>query len=120
MGESCEVPATPPSPQVPALAIKGCSVPGCSGRFLARGYCVRHYYQVKRHGIVQPAGQRFARVASRPRPDRADWPLERPVARLASFRREAHCTDGECAEAPFARGLCRLHYIMARSQDLLA
>ena len=125
-GEMCEVPAAPPSHTTeirpaagPALAVKTCTVPGCTGRFLARGYCVRHYYQVKRHGVVQAAGERFAR-APRPRPDGGEWRSERPVERLAHIRREAACMDGECAETPFARGLCRLHYIMARSQDLLA
>jgi len=119
-GEPCEASAQALSfPAAAPLAFKGCTVDGCAGRFLARGYCVRHYYQVKRHGVVQAPGQRFARAAH-PRPDGGAWPGERPQVRAVAFRREAHCADGDCAETPFARGFCRLHYIMARCQDLLA
>ena len=124
LGESCEttvIQAVPAQPD-PPVACKGCTVPGCTGRFLARGYCVRHYYQVKRHGVVQAAGQRFARAFSpRSLSDRGeDWRQNLSAPRLAAFRREAHCQDGECPEKPFSRGLCRLHYIVARSQDLIA
>ena len=124
VAEPCEAPAVPEaaapaeSPATSPAMLKGCTVPGCSGRFLARGYCVRHYYQVKRHGVVQTSGQRFAR-ASRPRPD-GGFPGVRPGRHLPAQFREAHCGEDACGEGIFARGLCRLHYIMARSQDLLA
>lgn len=33
-------------------ATRSCSVAGCSGKHEARGYCAKHYQQVKRHGAV--------------------------------------------------------------------
>lgn len=32
--------------------MKICSINGCNGKHLAKGYCVRHYKQMKRHGRV--------------------------------------------------------------------
>ena len=112
-------PASPPA--APEAAAKVCSVPGCTGRYLARNYCIKHYYQVKRHGNVQPEGGRMFPALSR---DPEGW--RRPLAaRRASSPRAAHpreagCRHGDdCSEALFTQGYCRLHYIMVRSQELL-
>ncbi len=116
--DSCEVVVPAKTVSSPPES-RGCSVAGCSGRFLARGYCVRHYYQVKRHGAVQAPGQRYAR-APRPRTEGGDFPGVRPFPRPASLRREMSCGEDGCGEGLFAHGFCRLHYIRARSRDLLA
>ena len=100
-------------PGGPAAA-RFCSVPGCGGRHLARGFCVRHYYQVKRNGSVRPEGGRACRPC-RVSPPR--MPGGRPAFRVS---REELCGELSCSEMPFSRGLCRLHYIMTRSQDLLS
>lgn len=100
-----------------------CSAPGCASRTLARGYCIKHYYQVKRHGAVQADGIRATRFPAGPAPctdgsagrREPAPPRARPPAWL---RLEARCREDACGESPFARGLCRLHYIMVRAQDL--
>ena len=103
---------------------RSCSVSGCGGRHLARGYCVRHYYQVKRNGSVRPegagVGRRQVPLPGAGRPDRVPFRHaqgERPAFRIA---RETLCAEESCSETPFSRGLCRLHYIMVRGQDLLS
>ena len=94
-----------------------CSVPGCTGRYLARGYCIRHYYQVKRHGIVRSDGERAR--SSRPRCDRLA-PRRGPAQTGPPRFRERGCLEPDCPEAVFTQGFCRLHYIVARYHDLLA
>ena len=32
--------------------VKTCSVEGCNGKHLAKGYCANHYYQFKRNGYI--------------------------------------------------------------------
>ena len=94
-----------------------CSVAGCAGRYLARGYCIRHYYQVKRHGIVRSDAER---VRS-PRPRRDPQTTRRGPAQSGPPRfRERGCHETECTEPVFTQGFCRLHYIVARYHDLLA
>lgn len=110
----------PMSPSAPAPspaltdAARACSVGGCTGRYLARGYCIRHYYQVKRHGSVRPEGllrSAPAPLAWRRSPARTPRPFP---------GRSPGCGEGGCEESPFAQGLCRLHYIVARCRDLLS
>ena len=42
------------------------------------------------------------------------------TVRQTLLRTDPHCREDGCPETAFGRGLCRLHYIMARYQDLLA
>lgn len=44
------------------MAERTCSVEGCEGKHKARGYCIRHYTNLKRHG--DPHGIRFKRPPS--------------------------------------------------------
>lgn len=32
--------------------MKECKVEGCTGEYLAKGYCGKHYYQIQRHGKI--------------------------------------------------------------------
>lgn len=121
----------------PPAASRACAVAGCPGRYLARGYCIKHYYQVKRHGEIRSAstsaspvrrvckeegctGSSYA-LGRCARHYRQGWRVTAAPARRAApaIREEHRCRDGGCAEAPFSQGLCRLHYIMARYQDLV-
>ena len=124
-GEGQEARLPPPPPPAGGIAPcgRGCSVPGCGGHYLARGYCIRHYYQVKRHGAVREDGE--ARSPCRPHAHTAKpWvPNNLPGRRqpmMSMSRRDERCAEERCDDLPFARGLCRLHYIMARSQDLVS
>ena len=131
--EGSEIQAEIASAPAPA---RSCSVAGCTGRYLARGYCIKHYYQVKRHGEVRSASAGPVRRLCKEegctsgsyalgrcaRHYRQGWRTASvPAARrpAPAFREEHRCRDGSCAEAPFSQGLCRLHYIMARYQDLV-
>ena len=112
--------AEPPSP---VAAEHACSVGGCAGRYLARGYCIRHYYQVKRHGAVRPEGlRRISPEGRRRTPDPGPLAWRRGPARTPRGLpgRSPGCEEGGCEESPFAHGLCRLHYIVARCRDLLS
>ncbi len=100
-----------------AAPSRACSVPGCTGRYLARGYCIRHYYQVKRHGLVRSDGERVR--IPRPRQDR-QAPRRGPAQSGPPRFREHGCHEAECSEPVFTQGFCRLHYIVARYHDLLA
>lgn len=100
-----------------AAPLHACLVAGCTGRYLARGYCIRHYYQVKRHGIVRSGGER---VRS-PRPRHDLQAPRRGSAQSGPLRSREHgCHEADCAEPVFTQGFCRLHYIVARYHDLLA
>ena len=120
----------------PPAAGKSCSISGCTGRYLARGFCIKHYYQVKRHGSVRTDSSGPSRRLCKAdgcmgmshalgycaRHYGLHWrvtaatPTRRPAP---VFRDEHRCRDGACPEAPFSQGLCRLHYIMSRYQDLV-
>jgi hypothetical protein len=109
------------SPTEQAAPSHACSVTGCTGRYLARGYCIRHYYQVKRHGLVRADGE----CIRSPRPRQARQGL-RPAPRRGRAQsgpprfREHGCHESDCAEPVFTQGFCRLHYIVTRYHDLLA
>ena len=113
---------------------RACSVSGCGGRYLARGFCIKHYYQVKRHGEVRSGAPSSVRRHCKEegcggssyalgycsRHYRQNWRTAAPVRRPAPILRDEHrCRDGACPESPFSQGLCRLHYIMTRYQDLV-
>lgn len=92
---------------------KACQVPACGSTVLAKGYCCKHYYQVKRHGAVgvcvrrrsgASCGERSRRF---PAPGEA-LPADRPVS--AANR----CTARGCQGVTFDQRLCRLHFIKMR------
>lgn len=60
---------------------KQCSVPFCSNRYYAKGYCRHHYYFVTRYG----------------NPD-----TKQPIPKT--------CTYEGCTEPHHAKGLCEKHY----------
>lgn len=90
-----------------ASAKKACQVQDCGSSVLARGYCCKHYYQVKRNGCVGTHRLR--------RTQRADALIHRLPSCL---EREApvgrHCSVGGCRGQLFDQQLCRLHYIKMR------
>lgn len=115
-----------------------CGVEGCGGKILARGFCCRHYYQVKRHGHVTCAERR-----NRPRACAEAGCPERPYARglcLRHYQRgwraarapqapraertrrvpriAVPCLLPACGERHFADGFCRLHYIKMRHLEM--
>ncbi|MEU5673129.1 HNH endonuclease signature motif containing protein [Micromonospora sp. NPDC047762] len=63
-----------------------CEIEGCDGRFLARGWCRKHYMQWKRTG--DPLG-----TARKPKPT---------------------CGEGGCEREHYAKQLCHGHYQLAR------
>ncbi len=32
----------------------GCKIDGCNGKYASKGYCQKHYEQIKRHGKIMP------------------------------------------------------------------
>lgn len=119
----------------------GCSVDGCGAKVLARGYCCRHYYQVKRHGhvtrsgvYVRPTSCREEGCDGRPyargmclRHYQQGWRARRGPSRSSGRaaprasrpgRLAAGCLLPTCSDRPFADGFCRLHYIKYRHLEL--
>lgn len=117
-----QVPSVPDAPQGAPAPARACSVAACLGRYLARGYCIKHYYQVKRHGEVLADGIRSRRREPSggllPGTSREGSRVRRAPAPRRS--RDGACLEPACDEGAFSHGLCRLHYIMTRYQDLLA
>lgn len=38
-------------------AARKCSVPGCNGKYRAKGYCQKHYAQIRNHGKLTPESE---------------------------------------------------------------
>ncbi len=103
---------------------KVCQVSGCGGVTLAKGYCCKHYYQIKRHGAVGASPRRRVShggsLGGVDRERSRRWLAglgdtlgsERPTGALA------HCTVRGCAGSTFDQRLCRLHYIKMRHLGL--
>ncbi len=95
---------------------KVCQVPGCPSAVLAKGYCIKHYYQVKRHGAVGTCVRRRGvascgggKEVTRRWSSATDASgADRPVG--AANR----CTARGCQGATFDQRLCRLHFIKMR------
>ena len=67
-------------------AIKICSVQGCDGRHLARGFCSKHYQRWRQYGDPLALGRKLKREL---------W---------------ESCSVQGCKELDYALGLCRVHY----------
>lgn len=65
-----------------AIRTTGCLAVDCSDTVYARGYCVRHYYQMKNHGKLLPE----------------------------TLPKKAACSVKECERRAIAKGYCRKHY----------
>lgn len=93
---------------------KACQVPECGSAVLAKGYCCKHYYQVKRHGAVGVCVRRRNTASCAGGADR--------VRRFASQAGEGdrpvgatnRCTVRGCQGVTFDQRLCRLHFIKMR------
>jgi hypothetical protein len=66
-----------------------CAAPGCGRPTQARGYCARHYHQVRRHGHLTPERER-------------------------ETNGPGVCTEPGCDRKAIAKGLCGPHYWRAR------
>lgn len=112
---------------------KICSVEGCGGKVLAKGFCCKHYYQFKRHGQVTDGPRRKRTecgVDSCSRPHYARGYCSKHYQQLlkkgstgkGGSRRSAkiYCAAGQCRETVFAQGFCRKHYIKMRALQMLA
>lgn len=99
-------------------AKKVCQVPDCGTPILAKGYCCKHYYQVKRNGAIGTGRRTASASAAVPRAPRprvaggAEW----PDRSRGAF---ARCTVRGCAGMTFDQRLCRLHFIKMRYLGLV-
>jgi hypothetical protein len=64
--------------------MKTCSIDGCTGKFVARGLCDRHYRRLRRHGD--------------------------PTIITLNLDHDGTCSIDGCTKAYIARGLCGMHY----------
>ncbi len=76
---------------------KICSVEGCNLKHYCKGYCNKHYYQVKRHGCIQTQEDISRRLSE------------------ASKRRERvnagkMCSIDGCESPAKTKGMCNRHY----------
>lgn len=62
---------------------KKCEAPNCGRLAVARGYCSKHYYQVRTHGGLTPDLERKGKII---------------------------CKSPGCHEETHARGYCSKHY----------
>ena len=69
--------------------MKTCKIVGCDRKMLALGFCMTHYYRVRRGG----------RGAE----------LERPINTL-EVARKRKCARPDCMGKHYAKGLCNRHY----------
>lgn len=51
--------------------MRKCSIPGCSGRHEAQGFCVKHYLRLRRYGLPTRGG-----APRRPKGQALEWLLE--------------------------------------------
>jgi hypothetical protein len=63
--------------------MKKCSVADCEGSSYCKGYCMKHYYRMKRHGTT-------------------DYPR---------MYREVSCAFDGCTKLAKTKNLCRTHYV---------
>lgn len=89
---------------------KVCQVEGCGGKALARSLCCKHYYQVKRNGVVGTKRERAPRAGGASR-ERAPEPAGGWGGRAPSRHR---CAARGCAGPLFDGSHCRLHFIKMR------
>lgn len=68
-----------------------CRVKGCERAVYAKGYCNKHYTQIRAYGELRPDLERvdYSKVAK-------------------------ECTEGECHGKVVAKGLCMTHYQQQR------
>ena len=83
---SADVPPRPPNPEREYGHRKGlCKAEDCSQAEIARGFCFRHYQQVRRYGRLTPERERiYSRTT---------------------------CQVTDCHERHAARGYCKKHYM---------
>lgn len=72
--------------EVPTMAQRTCTVPGCVKRLLARGWCAAHYWRMQHHGSLE--------LPPRVYPDRT----------------KRRCSVAGCERNVWSRELCNLHY----------
>lgn len=70
---------------------KLCSIQGCSNKAFCKGYCSKHYQQIKFHGKIQ----------------------EKEYLILSDF-----CKNLDCGGKVFAKGLCQACYTRSRLHEV--
>ena len=107
------------------MSERTCSIDGCDGRVLARGWCARHYQHWKNHGVPGPA-ERIRRPAASFGVCVADGcggvarrnGLCSSCSAKARRSKAGGCTIGGCGGRADARGLCGKHYQQIRNGAL--
>ena len=64
-----------------------CSVEGCDGAHVGRGYCMRHYQQLRYHGKLQPLQPKHTRIYG-----------EQEVRDLSTYVMQSQCCSKEVRE----------------------
>ena len=105
-----------------------CKAPGCDLHAYVRGFCTKHYQQVKAHGRLTPEREQFRDVQCRlercTAPARARGLCVRhyhqllrygqilpPERENASPDPSRRCTVPGCARRARSRGYCNMHYL---------
>jgi len=74
-----------------------CTAPNCTGVVYAKGYCNKHYNQLRIHGKLTPDMER------------AEYSSE-----------DSECSEAMCQGVVVAKGLCMAHYQALRRATMLS
>lgn len=111
-------------------AIAGCAAKDCSRSHYAKGYCKKHYYQIKTYGRLTPELERVRgvrRVCKVPgcgRGDTVNWLCRKHHRQIDQYGKltperehvmgNEGCNVPGCNEPFRAKGLCARHYNQRR------